>query len=174
LYTPLHHLLARELDVPLVLTSGNVSDEPIAYRDAEAFRRLRGIDDASLTNDRPIHTRSDDSVVRSFRGVTMPIRRSRAVRELWRKDAVYLEAIFGRDVPLLLVVQRHEARWQAVLQVARSGWHSPSTSSAGRLFEAVAALLGVRDRVSYEGQAAVELEQLADATETATYDVSLG
>jgi hydrogenase maturation protein HypF len=63
-YSPLHHLLARDAGVPLVLTSGNVSDEPIAYRDADARERLAPIADAFLLHDRPIHTRTDDSVVR--------------------------------------------------------------------------------------------------------------
>ncbi len=47
-YTPVHHLLARALGVPIVLTSANVSDEPIAYRDDEALARLHGIADAFL------------------------------------------------------------------------------------------------------------------------------
>jgi hydrogenase maturation protein HypF len=334
-YTPLHHLLARELDGPFVLTSGNLSDEPIAYRDDEALERLHGIADAFLTHDRAIHMRTDDSVLRLFRGAPMPLRRSRgyapqpltlpwefsrpvlacgaelkntfcltkgrhaflshhigdlenyealrsfaegiahfrrlfdirpeivaydlhpeylstkwaldqegveligvqhhhahiascladngeagpaigvafdglgygsdgtlwggeslladlrgfarvghlrrlpmpggaaAIREPWRMAAVYLEAACGGDVPPLAVVQRQRARWEAVLQVARSGLHSPLTSSVGRLFDAVAAILGVRDRVSYEGQAAIELEQLADATETVAYGAAL-
>ena len=67
-YSPLHHLLARDLRAPFVLTSGNVSDEPIAYRDEEALPRLRGIADAFLTHDRPIHIRTDDSVIRVVGG----------------------------------------------------------------------------------------------------------
>ncbi len=63
-YSPLHHLLARDVGGPLVLTSGNVSDEPIAYRDADAQERLASIADAFLVHDRPIHTRTDDSVAR--------------------------------------------------------------------------------------------------------------
>lgn len=334
-YTPLHSLLTRTLAAPIVLTSGNSSDEPIVYRDDEALGRLGGIADAFLTHDRPIHIRTDDSVVRSFRGVPLPIRRSRgyapqplivpwefprpvlacgaelkntfcvargryaflshhigdlenyealrsftegiahfqrlfdvrpevvaydlhpeylstkwaldqegvellgvqhhhahiascladngeegpvigvafdglgygtdgtmwggefliaalqgfsrvghlsvlpmpggaaAIKEPWRMAAVYLEAVFGRDVPPLAVMQRHEARWEAVLRVARAGLHAPLTSSVGRLFDAVAALLGVRDAVSYEGQAAIELEQLADPAETLAYGASL-
>ena len=76
-YTPVHHLLARAVPSPIVLTSGNVSDEPIAFLDDDARARLRGIADAYLTHDRPIHTRTDDSVVRVVRGAPMPVRRSR-------------------------------------------------------------------------------------------------
>ena len=334
-YTPLHHLLARELGAPIVLTSGNIADEPIVYQDDQACGRLGGIADAFLTHNRSIHIRTDDSVVRSCRGAPMPIRRSRgyspqpivvpwafsrsvlacgaelkntfcvakgqhafishhlgdlenyealrsfiegiahfqrlfdvrpeivaydlhpeylstkwaleqegielcgvqhhhahvascladngetgpvigvafdglgygtdgtmwggeflvadlrgfvraghlrvlpmpggvaAVREPWRMAAVYLDAIFGDNMPPMAVRQRHERRWGMIVQIARAGLHSPLTSSVGRLFDAVAALLGVRDEVSYEGQAAIELEQLADAAETVTYSTSL-
>ena len=61
----------------MVLTSGNVSDEPIAYEDGDALRRLGGIADFFLTHDRPIHIRTDDSVVRVLGGRETPIRRSR-------------------------------------------------------------------------------------------------
>ncbi|MFT3864463.1 MAG: carbamoyltransferase HypF [Solirubrobacterales bacterium] len=63
-YSPLHHLLIRDVGMPLVLTSGNASDEPIAYRDADADERLAPIADAFLRHDRPIHIRTDDSVAR--------------------------------------------------------------------------------------------------------------
>jgi hydrogenase maturation protein HypF len=77
-YTPLHHLLCSELsDTPLVMTSGNRSDEPIVYEDADASKRLRGIADVLLTHDRPIHVRCDDSVTRVVAGRELPIRRSR-------------------------------------------------------------------------------------------------
>ena len=61
----------------MVLTSGNVSDEPIVYRDEEALARLGGIADAFLVHDRAIHIRTDDSVARAFRGRPMLLRRSR-------------------------------------------------------------------------------------------------
>ena len=338
-YTPLHHLLARELGAPFVLTSGNASDEPIAYLDGEARRRLSGIADAFLAHDRPVHTRTDDSVTREFRGREMVLRRSRgfvpqpvplprslsrpvlacgaelkntfclakakrafvshhigdlenfetlrsfeegishferlldvrpevvahdlhpeylstkyavrlageqpvelvgvqhhhahvascladngntgpvigvafdglgfgtdatmwggeflvadllsferagfispvalpggaaAVREPWRMAAVYLDLAFAGDPPVGLVVTRdNAARWEQVLSLARSGTNSPLTSSAGRLFDAVSAALGVRYRVNYEGQAAVELEQLADPEERRAYACSV-
>jgi hydrogenase maturation protein HypF len=74
---PLQHLLARGSSGPLVMTSGNLSDEPIAYRDTEALVRLNGIADLFLTHDREIHTRTDDSVLRLYRGEPLFLRRSR-------------------------------------------------------------------------------------------------
>jgi hydrogenase maturation protein HypF len=333
-YTPLHHLLLAAAGRPLVMTSGNVSDEPIAYRDEDAFDRLGGIADAFLTHDRPIHIRTDDSVARVFAGRPMLVRRSRgyvpepvtvrggvarpvlacgaelkntfclakdrhafishhigdlenaetlrsftegiehfsrlfdivpqvvaydlhpeylstkyaldldgvdlvgvqhhhahiascladndadgpvigvafdgtgygtdgtlwggefliadlagferaghlapvplpggaaAVRQPWRMAAAYLDAA-GLDAAGLDVARRNEARWGAILSMARRQVNAPPTSSAGRLFDAVAALVGVRDEISYEGQAAIELEQLADPAETGTYRASL-
>ena len=63
-YTPLHHLLLADMGVPLVMTSGNVSDEPIAFEDGDAVARLEPIADLVVLHDRPIRTRTDDSVVR--------------------------------------------------------------------------------------------------------------
>jgi hydrogenase maturation protein HypF len=326
-YTPLHHLLLRRFPHPMVLTSGNVSDEPIAYQDGDALARLGGIADAFLTHDRPIHIRTDDSVVRPFRGRPAVLRRSRgyapqplavgtrfgrpvlacgaelkntfclgrgrhaflsqhigdlenyetlrsftegiehfqrlfdvtpevvahdlhpeylstkyaldrpgaelvgvqhhhahiascladneaggpvigvafdgtgfgpdgtiwggeflladlaaaerggslaglpmpggtaAIRQPWRMAAVYLDAAFPGALPDgLAVAARNAGSWADVLAMARRGVNSPVTSSAGRLFDAVGALLGVRDTINYEGQAAVELEQLAAAS----------
>ncbi|HYA00168.1 MAG TPA: carbamoyltransferase HypF [Candidatus Binatia bacterium] len=334
-YSPLHHLLARRLGEPFVLTSGNVSDEPIAYLDEEAFHRLAPIADAFLSHDRPIHIRTDDSVIRVMAGRESPLRRSRgfvpqpitvvpafrrpllacgaelkstfclgkerraflshhigdlenyqtlrsytegiehfmrlfdvrpelvahdlhpeylstkhalemdvervavqhhhahvaacladngepgpaigvafdglgfgldgsmwggeilvcdlaafervgwlaevsmpggamAIREPWRMAAAHLDAALGAEVPeALAVVRDHQDRWAAILGLARSGISSPRTSSAGRLFDAVAAILGVRDRINYEGQAAVELEQLADPDEASAYPAAV-
>jgi hydrogenase maturation protein HypF len=76
-YTPLHHLLLRDTGIPLVMTSGNNSDEPIAYRDEEAFEQLGDIADFFLIHDRPIHMRTDDSVARVVGKETYPLRRSR-------------------------------------------------------------------------------------------------
>jgi hydrogenase maturation protein HypF len=329
-YTPLHHLLLRQAGGPIVLTSGNVSDEPIAFRDADALSRLSGLADAFLTNDRAIHIRTDDSVVRAFRGRPSVLRRSRgyvpeplavragfrrpvlacgaelkntfclgsggrafisqhigdlenyetlrsfsegiehfkrlfditpelvahdlhpdylstryaaglsgvelagvqhhhahiascladngadgpvigvafdgtgygtdgtiwggeflvadlagferaghlaavpmpggaaAIRQPWRMAAAYLDAA-GGPLAGLDVARRNEASWAPAIQLARRGINAPLTSSAGRLFDAVAAVLGVRDAINYEGQAAVELEQLADTTERGSY-----
>jgi hydrogenase maturation protein HypF len=76
-YTPLHHLLLRDAGIPLVMTSGNNSDEPIAYRDEEALDQLCEIADYFLVHDREIHMRCDDTVVRTAGGRAYPVRRSR-------------------------------------------------------------------------------------------------
>jgi hydrogenase maturation protein HypF len=335
-YTPLHHLLLEAAAAPIVLTSGNVSDEPIVYRDEDAVDRLRGIADAYLVHDRAINVRVDDSVVRAWRGRETVLRRARgfapepirvahrfprsvlacgaelkstfclakdqhafvsqhlgdletaetlrsftdaiahfgrlfdivpqvvahdlhpeylstkyatdlagvelvgvqhhhahvascmadnseagpvigvafdgtgygtdgtiwggelliadltgferagclepvpmpggtaAIRQPWRMAAAYLAAAYPDGPPATLALRkRNAARWDAVLVMAQRGINSPITSSAGRLFDAVAALLGVRDEINYEGQAAIELEQLADPAEKGSYHAPL-
>jgi hydrogenase maturation protein HypF len=80
-YTPVHHLLFEGGFDALVATSGNVSDEPIAFSDEDALERLAGIADAFLVGERDIHTRVDDSIVRVVglegRSEVAPIRRAR-------------------------------------------------------------------------------------------------
>ena len=332
-YSPLHHLLLSDLNDSLVLTSGNVSDEPIAYEDEDACERLARIADLFLLHDRPIETRTDDSVVRVTGERTRFLRRSRgyvpgslplpvdcgrhvlacgaelkntfalakdgrafvghhigdlknyetldsfvtgiahferlfaveptvvahdlhpeylstkhaqeldgvrlvgvqhhhahlaaclaehgergpavgaifdgtgygddgtvwggelllggledfervgllfpvrmpggdaAVRQPWRMACAWLSAAFDEPPPLPRALQgqvRPEA-WRQVAELARTGVASPLTSSVGRLFDAVAALCGVRAQVNYEGQAAIELEAAVDPFETGAY-----
>jgi hydrogenase maturation protein HypF len=76
-YSPLHHLLLGDTRRPLVMTSGNVSDEPIVYSNDEAVRRLGPLVDLLLLHDREIVTRCDDSVARVIDGAPVLLRRSR-------------------------------------------------------------------------------------------------
>ena len=93
-----------------------------------------------------------------------------AIRQPWRMAAAYL----GPGAPETLDVRRRNAeRWAAVTAMAAKGVNAPLTSSAGRLFDAAAALLGVRDTINYEGQAAIELEQLADPAESGAYPAAV-
>jgi hydrogenase maturation protein HypF len=344
-YTPIHHLLLAEAPGPLVMTSGNVSDEPIAFRDEDAQVRLAGIADAYLIHDRPIHMRIDDSIVRLRGSSPMVLRRARgyapepirlltgrdrspgagdrailacggelkstfclvkdgratmsphigdlenfetlrsytqaithferlfdvkpeliahdlhpdylstkyavdravdegldqigvqhhhahiascladnneagpvlgvafdgtgfgtdgtiwggeflladltgferlghlatvalpggaaAIRQPWRMAAAYLDEAYAGEVPRLPVRDRNSTHWDAVIALSRSGLNSPRTSSAGRLFDAIGALLGIRDAVHYEGQAAIELEQRADVHERGAYPAAI-
>ncbi len=337
-YTPLHHLLLADAGGPLVMTSGNRSDEPIAYRDADAGRRLGGIADAILLHDRPIHVRTDDSVTRVVAGRRTVLRRARGLvpgrlalpidaslpilacgaqlkstfcvakgpsawvshhigdlddpgtRESFTEGIEHFQRLFAvapevvahdqhpgyastayareRDGVQLIAVQHHHAHlaavlaehghtgaavgaiydgagygsdgtvwggellvgdlrtfaraghlwpvtlpggdraaqqpwrmaaawlvaahagggaapplpdalraavrdadWHIVCEMARRGFHAPVTSSMGRLFDAVAALCGVRAACTYEGQAAIELEALARRGSVAGYEL---
>ena len=76
-YSPLHHLLLAAAGRPLVMTCGNLSEEPIAHRDEDALARLSGIADLFLVHDREIEARADDSVARVVLGRPLVMRRAR-------------------------------------------------------------------------------------------------
>ncbi len=76
-YTPLHHLLLAQLGIPLVMTSGNLSEEPIARDNDEAVERLGEIADIFLVHDRDIESTCDDSVTRVIADAPVVLRRSR-------------------------------------------------------------------------------------------------
>lgn len=76
-YTPLHHILLHHASRPLVMTSGNLSEEPICQDNDEALRRLHNIADYFLRHNRDIHARYDDSVYLVERGTARAVRRAR-------------------------------------------------------------------------------------------------
>lgn len=80
--TPLHHLLLESLGIPIVATSGNLSDEPICIDANEALERLQGVADLFLMHDRPIVRHMDDSIVRVMAGREMVLRRARGYSPL--------------------------------------------------------------------------------------------
>ena len=135
-YTPLHHLLLGDFGGTLVMTSGNRSDEPIAYDDEEARERLGGIADAFLGHDRPIHRRCEDSIVRASLP-DPPLTRLRA-----GGGAAPGRAPRARSWPSVpssrarsasLAVARHSSRrisaiWTPSSPIARSAPTSTSTS----------------------------------------------
>jgi hydrogenase maturation protein HypF len=98
-YTPLHHLLLQEVGFPLVATSGNLSDEPICTRNAEALTRLAAIADGFLVHDRPIRRHVDDSVVQLIEGEAQPLRRARGLAPM--------PVILDRPGPVVLAVGGH-------------------------------------------------------------------
>jgi hydrogenase maturation protein HypF len=77
-YTPLHHILLKDTELPLVMTSGNLSEEPIAKDNNEALKRLSGIADYFLIHNRDIYSRYDDSVAIVEKGTSQLVRRARS------------------------------------------------------------------------------------------------
>src|SRR5262249_29543557 len=99
-----------------------------------------------------------------------------AVREPWRMAAALLRAAYGDAMSTLdlAFTRRLDATaWRVLSQAADRGLNAPLTSSAGRVFDAVASLLGIRDRVAFEAQAAMELEALAASEADLIYPTAL-
>lgn len=97
-----------------------------------------------------------------------------ATREPWRMALAYLQQAYGRDYPRLPFLQEIARRdEQLLLTMIERGLNAPLSSSCGRLFDAVAALLGLRNRISYEGQAAIELEMIAASGDYPPYPFAL-
>ncbi|HTY61290.1 MAG TPA: carbamoyltransferase HypF [Acidobacteriota bacterium] len=81
-YTPLHHLFMKEIQFPIIATSGNLSDEPICTDEREALARLAGIADLFLVHNRPIVRHVDDSILRVILGRELVLRRARGYAPL--------------------------------------------------------------------------------------------
>jgi len=97
--TPLHHLLLRAVDRPLVATSGNLSEEPICTDHLEATQRLGGVADRFLTHDRPIARHADDSIAWLVEGKPRLLRRARGYAPL--------PVRVKRELPTILAVGAH-------------------------------------------------------------------
>jgi hydrogenase maturation protein HypF len=96
-YTPLHYLIMRDFGAPLVMTSGNITEEPIAIGNVEAMERLKDLADYFLLHNRDIRQRCDDSIARVALGRPRMIRRARS----YVPDPLYIDpAVTG---PLLAV-----------------------------------------------------------------------
>jgi hydrogenase maturation protein HypF len=117
--------------------------------------------------------------LRDFRrvGYFTPIRMpggDLATREPWRMALACLQQAYGRDYPRLPFLEEIARRdEQLIITMIERGINAPLSSSCGRLFDAVAALLGLRNRVSYEGQAAIELEMVAASGDYPSYPFAL-
>ena len=100
-YTPLHHLILRELDIPLVMTSGNLTSEPQCIDNTEARTKLKGITDYFLFHNREIVNRVDDSIARIINLQNSPqlqiLRRARG----YAPAPIYLPADFPETQPIL-------------------------------------------------------------------------
>jgi hydrogenase maturation protein HypF len=111
--------------------------------------------------------------VAHFEYVPMP-GGAKAIKEPWRMAVAYLWASFGGEIfqdELPLSRKWDLGQIELLVQMMQRGLNSPLTSSCGRLFDGVAALAGLRDRIAYEGQAAIELEQcLEETTEKYEYE----
>ncbi len=113
------------------------------------------------------------------RGLLFPVRipgGDRAALEPWRMACAWLVATTDEDVPAIPEALAGEVTpdtWEAVCGLIPAGLNSPPTTSAGRLFDAVSAICGIRAAVNYEGQAAAELEGLADVAERGEYPMPL-
>jgi hydrogenase maturation protein HypF len=99
-----------------------------------------------------------------------------AIRQPWRMALSHLHATFGSEclnLEIPFVADLVEGRAEMILEMIDKGVNSPLTSSCGRLFDAVASLLGIRNEVSYEAQAAIELEMVAEPSGKSVYDDAL-
>lgn len=142
-YTPLHHLLTRLVQRPVVATSGNISDEPICIDERDALARLGNIADLFLVHDRPIARHVDDSVVRLMAGREMIVRRARG----YAPGPVKLKA----PCENILAVGAHMKNAVAVtiddnVFVSQHVGDLDTEAAVGAFNDAVEQLLGLYDR----------------------------
>lgn len=91
-----------------------------------------------------------------------------AIREPWRMEVAYLYAVFGRDY-----FERENKEVQLILKLIDSKINSPEISSVGRLFDGVSSMVGIRKKVDFEAQAAIELQNVADKEQIGEYQFDI-
>ncbi len=146
-YTPLHHLLMRELGFPVVATSGNLSDEPICTDEHEALERLNGVAELFLVHNRPIVRHVDDSILRVMMDRELVLRRARGYAPL--------PVSLKQSGPTMLAVGGHLKNTVALLVrnnvfVSQhiGDLETPEASEAfGMVIESLDGLYGVRPAV---------------------------
>ncbi len=97
---------------------------------------------------------------------------SMAIKQPWRMAMVYLSEAFGdrlEELKIDLLKRMDSKKWDILKRAIEKKINTPWTSSMGRLFDAISSLLSIRDEVNYEGQAAIELEMIADREIKETY-----
>jgi len=136
-YAPLHHLLLAASGRPLVMTSGNLSEEPLAYRNDDALARLAGIADLFLFHDREIDTRCDDSVARVIAGAPVVVRRSRgyvprgiAAGERFQEPVLACGALLKNTFCLGVDGTAYLARTSAISRTSRPTKRTSTPSNA--------------------------------------------
>ena len=99
-----------------------------------------------------------------------------AARHPWRMGLIYLYRAYGQDLfglPIPFVRKLNKKQADLIISMSEKGLNSPMTSSCGRLFDAVSAILGIRTSIAYEGQAAIELEMCQTRNVPGTYSFSV-
>jgi len=94
----------------------------------------------------------------------------KATEEPWRMAVSYLHSVYGEAIPARFFKRWGEQKTFFIVKMLKQGINSPLTSSTGRLFDAVSAILNIRQKVNYEAQAAIELEMIADKNEIKRYN----
>lgn len=148
-YTPLHQLLfgaptKAPLFKALVMTSGNNSDEPISYKDQDAVEQLSGIADYFLTHNRPIHMRSDDSVIRVFQGKPLFYRRARGYAPRQIQLPFSLPPILAVGAELKATVCFAEGNQAFLSQHIGDLQNSATTASFGEIIEHLGNILEIK------------------------------
>jgi hydrogenase maturation protein HypF len=147
-YTPLHHLLMRDLGFPVVATSGNLLDAPILFEEREALAKLGSVADYFLVHNRPIARHADDSIVRLIAGRPCLLRRSRGYAPLPFEVRSELPAAAAFGAQLKSAVAFSRGREIFVSQHIGDLGNSETAETFGIITERLPGLLGLQTRVA--------------------------